>query len=182
MRIRTSMLVATFTTVISTACMVLVSANEDAASPFSITVRHVDDSIKVQSEDERTIFSIRSPRGIGQAEIRRETDSWPQHVVLRLHLKGLEGFRISNGAVTLHASVSSHGANPTIRSWKDNDETVTLDSESPYWMNLKLLDQNGEPTRDIPQGKGVIEIQLPTAILDGKPEKLTIHWIDFYRG
>ena len=49
---------------------------------------------------------MKSPFGISQAVIEREGEKWPDAVALRLHLKGLESFRASNGKVTLDAAVA----------------------------------------------------------------------------
>jgi hypothetical protein len=47
--------------------------------------------------------------------------------MLRLHLKGLENFKVTNGKVTLEAAVSSQDGK--VRLWKDGKEDSPLDSE-----------------------------------------------------
>src|SRR5262249_9002983 len=79
----------------------------DAVMPkFKITTRRKEDSVEVRAEKDRTVFSVKSPFGVSQAVIERQEVTWPKAVVLRLHLKGLESFRTSNGKVTLDAAVS----------------------------------------------------------------------------
>ncbi len=181
MRLHQTISVATVLLVTHLVYEPVLTAADNQSHTFSITVHHPEDTVKVDAEEKRTCFSIRSPRGIGQAVIQREADSWPEKIAIHLHLKGLEGFRISDGATTLHASVSSSGV-PLIRTWKGNEEDKPLDSKSPYWLNIKLVDQDGNPATEIPLKKGVIELQVPAALISNAPEKLTVHWIDFYRG
>ena len=64
-----------------------------------------DDAVEVKAEKDKTLFIIKSPSGISQADIERKGEMWPDAVLLRLHLKGLESFRASNGKVTLDAAV-----------------------------------------------------------------------------
>src|SRR5687767_11655254 len=70
---------------------------------FKITTKRVDDAVEVRAEKEKTLFLVTSPFGISQAVIERQGADWPKVVALRLHLKGLESFRASNGKVTLEA-------------------------------------------------------------------------------
>src|SRR5262249_38600854 len=79
------------------------------AGKFQITTKRADDTVGVRVEKGRTVFSVKSPFGISQAVIERQEDTWPKAVVLRLHLKGLERFRASNGKATLNAVASIQG-------------------------------------------------------------------------
>ena len=58
--------------------------------------------MEVQTDKEKTVFIVKSPFGISQAVIERTDENWPDAVVLRLHLQGLESFKASNGKVTLN--------------------------------------------------------------------------------
>jgi hypothetical protein len=72
---------------------------------FKVTTKRADAAVEVRAGKDRTVFSVKSPLGISQAVIERQEDAWPKAVVLRLHLKGLESFRASNGKITLNAAV-----------------------------------------------------------------------------
>src|SRR6476620_6179331 len=85
---------------------------------YKITTRRKSDTVTVQATKERTVFVVKSPSGISHAGIERLDEGWPKSVVLRLHLKGLEGFQITNGKVTLEAAVSSQEKPPKVRVWK----------------------------------------------------------------
>ncbi len=56
-------------------------------------------------------------------------------VILRLHLKGLENFKVTNGKITLEAAVSGQDS----RQWMEGKEDSPLDSKSPYWMEIRAV-------------------------------------------
>jgi hypothetical protein len=141
------------------------AAAEDGDAPkFKITTKKGDDSVTVVTEKERTVFVVKSPSGISQATIERTEEKWPETIVLRLHLKGLENFKAGNGKVTLHAAVSQG----KVRQWKDGKEKEPLEGESPFWMPFKAQDTS-------------YELMLPRAFLADNPKSITLNWIDFYR-
>ena len=94
----------------------------EAPTKFKVTTKRADDAVEVRVEKERTVFLVKSPFGISRAVIERQGEKWPGAVVLRLHLKGLENFRASNGKVTLEAAVSIRDGKPKVRLWKDGKE------------------------------------------------------------
>ena len=155
-----------------------VSADDDKP-PFTITTKRDNDKVEVKVEKDKTVFVVRSPFGISQAVIERTGDKWPEAVTLRLHLKGLESFRATNGKVTLDAAVSSNNAK--VRLWKDGKEETPLDPKSPYWMEIHMVGGDGKPDKAIPLKDGHFEMALPRAFFEGNPKAITVNWIDFYR-
>lgn len=165
---------------IAVSLVVLVAAlNCIADEPFKITTKRSDDRVEVKSNDDKTLFVIRSPFGISNATVERTTEQWPDKVVIHLRLKGLESFKLSTDKLKLEASVSSHDG--SVRLWKDAKEDSPLDSKSPYWMEIKTLDSDGEPTKAIPLKDGYFEMELPKKFVEGNPESIKVEWIDFYR-
>lgn len=148
-------------------------------SPFKITTKRNDDKIVATVESDKAVISVRSPVGISLAVIERISEQWPDTVILRLHLKGLEGLKISKGKITLEAAVSTQDG--TVRLWEDGKEDSTFDSGSPYWTEIRLISKDGKPTNGVPSDDGYFEMQLPGALLEGNPKSITINWIDFYR-
>ena len=158
-----------------------VTAGDDKPPTFKITTKRDTDKVDVKFEKDQTVFSIHSPFGISQAVIERKEEKWPEGVVLRLHLKGLESFRISNGKVTLDAAVSSSDDRQRVRLWKDGKEDSPLDSKSPHWIAIRMVGSDGKPAKDVPLKDGFFEMQLPKAFFEDNPKAITLNWIDFYR-
>lgn len=165
---------------IAVSLVVLVAAlNCIADEPFKITTKRSDDRVEVKSNDDKTLFVIRSPFGISNATIERTAEKWPDKVMIQLRLNGLERFKVSTDKLKLEASVSSHDG--SIRLWKEGEEDSPLHSTSPYWMEIKILDSDGEPTKAIPLKDGYFEMELPKKFVEGNPKWLKVEWIDFYR-
>lgn len=146
---------------------------------FKITTNRSDDRVEVKSKDDKTLFIIRSTFGISNATIERTTDQWPDKNVIQLRLKGLEKFKLTTDKLKLEASISSQDG--SVRLWKDGKEDSPLDSKSPYWMEIKILGSDGEPTKAIPLKDGSFEMQLPKKFFDDNPKSINVEWIDFYR-
>jgi hypothetical protein len=147
--------------------------------PFRITTKRDDDKVTVEVENGKAIFSVQSPFGIGKAIIERNGNNWPNTVMLRLHLKGLEKFKFTNGKTTLEASVSSQDGE--VRLWKDGKEDSPLDSKHRYWMEIRIVGKDGTPMKAIPLKNGCFEMQLLKALFEDNPKSITLKWIDFYR-
>jgi hypothetical protein len=157
------------------------AADDEQHTRFKVTTKRKDDRVEVKAEKDRTVFAVKSPFGISQAVIERQEDTWPQAVVLRLHLKGLESFRASNGKATLDAAVAIQEGMVKLRLWKDGKEDAPLDEKSPLWMDIRIVGGDGKPARELPLKDGYFEVALPTALFEGNPKAITLTWIDFYR-
>ena len=157
------------------------NASERQPARFKITTRRADDAVAVRAEKDRTEVAVKSPFGISRAVLERLGDTWPESLVLRLHLKGLEGFRASNGHVTLDAAASISQGRTRVRLWKDGKEDAPLDEDSPFWMNIHIIGGDGRPTQELPLKDGYFEMTLPRVFFEGNPKSITLNWIDFYR-
>jgi len=174
--------VATAIVILITAAITsAIPAGDDKQPPYKITSKRDDDRVDVKAEKGKATFSIHSPFGISHAAIERVGDKWPDDVVLRLNLKGLENFKVSNGKVTLEGSVSLQVEKPVVRLWKDGKEDSPLDAKSPYWIGVRILGGDGKPAKEIPLKDGYFELALPKAFFEGNPNSITVNWIDFYR-
>jgi hypothetical protein len=159
----------------------VVSAEGGPLSKFKITTRKPDDTVEVREEKGRTFFVVKSPFGISQAVIERQEQTWPKVVVLRLHLKGLENFKVAGGKLSLSAAVAVREGKAEVRLWKDDKEDAPLDEKSPCWMDVRVLDKDGKPAREVPLKGGYFEITLPAVLFNDNPKSITLSWIDFYR-
>lgn len=158
----------------------LMSAATGGDTPkFKITTKRDNDRVEVKVEKDKTIFSVHSPFGISHAAIERTGEKWPDAVVLRLHLKGLENFRVTTDKVKIEAAVSSQDGK--VRLWKDGKEDAPLDAKSPHWMAVRMIGGDGKTVNVIPLKDGHFEMMLPKAFMEGNPKSITVNWIDFYR-
>lgn len=155
------------------------TAKADENPPFKIATKRENDRVEVKTEKDKVVFSVHSPFGISKAVIERAGEKWPNAVVLRLYLKGLEDFSVSNNTVKLEASVSSQDGK--VRLWKDDKEDTPLDAQSPYWTEIQMVGSDCKPAKTIPLKDGYFEMQLPKAFFEGNPKSITLNWIDFYR-
>jgi hypothetical protein len=153
----------------------------DQPPRFKVTTKRQDDRVEVKAEEDKALFAVTSPFGISQAVIERQEDTWPQAVVLRLHLKGLSSFRASNGKVTVDAAVSIDEGKAKVRLWQGGKEDAPLDEKSPLWMDVRIVGGDGKPARELPLKGGYFEVALPKALFEGNPKSVTLTWIDFYR-
>ncbi len=75
------------------------------SGPIKVTTRRTDDRVEVTLADGRALVTVHSPRGIGGATLQRPGKAWPEKIAVRLYLRGLESFGVSNGKLKLAASV-----------------------------------------------------------------------------
>lgn len=157
------------------------TATADDTSPFKITTKRDSDKVDVKDEKGNVTISIHSPFGISHAEIVREEQKWPDAVVLMLHLKGLENFKVTNGKVKFEGSASLQDGKSVVQLWKDGKEDMPIDAESPYWMEVRILDGDGKQAKVMPLKNGYFEMTLPKAFFEGNRKAITVNWIDFHR-
>ena len=146
---------------IALAALLLVPRAE--ALPPGFTIEPKGDH-EVRVEGNTAVVDIRSKRGIGRTTLAVKDGDWPAKVILRLHLKGLEGFELSAGDKKLKTFVSSQKNAPP----------------APGQLKVKLVPEKGAEAK-VPL-KGYFEIEVPADLLKAKPENLKLHWVDFYRG
>lgn len=158
------------------------TAAADDPPPFKVTTKRADDRVDVKSEKDKATISVHSPFGISHAVIERAGETWPDAVALQLHLKGLENFKVTDGKVKLEGSVSLQDGKPVVRLWRDGKEDAPLDSKNPYWMEVRIVGDDGRPAKEIPLKGDYFEMPLPRALFEGNPKAVTVSWIDFYRG
>lgn len=157
---------------------VVVAADE---SRFAITTKRPDDRVEVKVEKGTATFSIQSPFGISRAIIQRKNEPWPDRMLLRLHLKGMEHILLMNDRIKIEGSIGIQDGKPLVRLWKDGKEDSPLTSKSPFWIDVRILGRDGNPATELPLKDGYFELQLPAAIFEGNPLSITVEWIDFYR-
>ncbi len=93
-------------------------------------------------------------------------------MVLQLHLRGLENFKITSEQVTLEGSVSIQDGKTVVRLWKDGKENSPLNAKSSLWMDIRMVRSDGKPTTTIPLKDGYFEMRLPRAFFQGNPKSM----------
>jgi hypothetical protein len=157
--------------VILVACQPIVPSSREMVNGDESLVAVIDElsglAVNVQSE-----------RGIGSASV---TLPHPQPILLRLHLNGLEELRFAYGEVEMLASVSSSDASlrESVRLGDGDEEAIEPDS--PYWMDVRILDAAGAPTTTIPLQGGIFEVTAPADFLTSGQSEFSILWVDFFR-
>ena len=119
--------------------------------------------IKATNAKSSVVFDVTDKFGIGGGSIRLVAGQWPETVLIRLHLAGLEGLSVSIG----------------------NNKLLRRD------LNVRMLDAKGNPLtgryllkstgpNSSKRTVGYFEAQLPRAkLLDA--DQFDLSWVDFYR-
>ncbi len=145
-------------------------------------VRRKGSKIRFLTEAEQTIVDITSEFGIDEAKITRQSEQWPQSVVVRLHLQGLESFKAHSRSGAFEWSVASSGKQPSgpvvmqTLSYTASG-TEQPDEKSDSFRGLRIVSEKNQ----IPLTSGYFEVPLPRKLFQGNPEEITLRWIDFYR-
>ncbi len=152
---------------------------EDKPEFKSVTKRDTD-RVVVKTEKDRTVFDITSPFGISDATIERTGGAWPDTVVVRLHLSGLENFT----ARSEKASASGHVQNPSEYEMDltvDGKKVDPKDPKSAHFMHFKAVGKDGKTPEKLPVQDGYFEMWLPKSFFQGNPKTITLAWVDWYR-
>ncbi len=145
---------------------------------YAITTKQIGDRIEVHTVDHGVAFHVHSAKGIGSAKITKQSRQWPEQVILRWQLNGLESFQLATNSMKLSGSVTS--GTYQVRLWRDSNEQDLLKKDDPAWIEIKRIDQKEQLAGQV-QPTGYFEMLLPKALFVGNPDSLTFSWIDFYR-
>ena len=112
--------------------------------------------IRATLAGETVIFDVSDKFGIGSGTVRLVEGVWPEKVLVRYHLRGLEGVSVTVG------------------------EELLPESE----LGVRMLNKKGELIKGkyLLKKQGYYESQIPSARLSGGATEVKLHWVDFYRG
>jgi len=134
--------------------------------------------ISLASEKDASVIDIQSEFGIGKARIERNVDNWPPAVTVRLHLRGLESFKVGQGDVTVEWFASMDGKRITsYSSLRQGNKESSLDKQSPYFTKV-AVEWKEQP---LPREVAYFEVRLPAKLFAGNPKEITLRWVDFFR-
>lgn len=130
------------------------------------------------SRDDATVVEVKSRFGIDTATLRRTSKQWPHAILVRLHLRGLESFKVRGGENFVEWSVSSTGDHAVRVALLDEDgDGIGIGKDDPYYTELRIVgDEKSIPLKD-----GYFEVPLPTRLIKDNPPEIKLSWIDFYR-
>ena len=147
---------------------------------FNVTPKNQDDQINIQQENGTTIVDIHSPTGIGSANFELESGTMPEELVLRLHLTGLEEFRLVSDQTTIAASGSSGDMfNVTDQSVIAAGNEYVITPIDPLWTKVEVI--SGQAEKAVPLKEGYFEITIPKEFIRRAGSSFEIQWIDFFR-
>jgi hypothetical protein len=135
--------------------------------------------LSLQNGDGTALFDIESPTGIGSATFELESGSMPETIVFRLHLKGLEEFRLRSAQTDIGASVSSSNKPVISQRIISSDSETTLLPGQPFWMSIDIVSDQQE--QSIPLEQGYFDITAPREFIQNAGKTFQVEWIDFYR-
>ena len=138
-----------------------------------------DESTKISivAQDQTTTVNITCPVGIDLTRLERVGQRWPNAIIIHLHLKGLESFEATSGAVTLLVSIPSTGELVPRVSLRQKGAEAALGKNSPYWTDVRMV---GGPAK-IPLADGYFKVPLPSKLWESNPPSIQLRWVDFYR-
>lgn len=145
--------------------------------PLGATCARAGDRSEVTGDIHRTVVTLSSLRGIGEATLLRSGERWPETVILRLKLTGLEMLALDNGSQTLNVSVRSHG---------DHARSVDLVTAEgpPRALDptlVRMFNPGGQATARLPEPGGWFELEVPRPLLAPASKTISVRWVDFYR-
>ncbi|MEZ4515713.1 MAG: hypothetical protein R3C44_02365 [Chloroflexota bacterium] len=151
---------------------------------IQITLDKQDDEATVHVEDNTAVIDVQSASGIGGLHAQLTDGDWPEEVLLRLHLRGLERLEIGYDQVLVATGVSSTSDPaplPAVYNIADTGEAVTIpDAGKDYYPTIHVVPEAGSQPA-IPLQNGYFEISLPPNFFTMELNAFTVQWIDFFR-
>ena len=154
--------------------------NGDLSMAFRVATGRPESLIRFfanePQEPNTVICEVTSAHGIDRATIHRLRPEWPQSIVLRLRLKGLESLKVTAKKTTIVWTVSSSSDQRTQTVQNANGQELSIAENSPLFAKVKLVGEQRRPLQN-----GYFEIKLPKQLFADNPDYIRCEWIDFYR-
>jgi hypothetical protein len=147
---------------------------------FTITTSNQEDAVSITSEEGISLIDINSPSGVGSAHFELVSGILPEKIITRLHLKGLEEFRLSYNETVISASISSGSAfNISSQNILLSNIEYPIQAGHPLWLEIKVV--SDQTIKKIPLEEGYFEITFPKESNKKIGSSFEIQWVDFYR-
>lgn len=157
-------------------------ANAQSGDEPVLTVtaqKNQDDQINIHYDNGISTIDIDSPRGIGSAQLKLESGSMPESMILRLHLEGLEEIRFVSDLSTIAAFASSGEMFNVDQKAIVSGNEYFLTPMDPLWMKIEII--SSQTDKRILLEDGYFEITVPKEFIQSAGNSFEIQWIDFYR-
>jgi hypothetical protein len=138
------------------------------------------DQVDVQVVDGTATLDITSQTGIGAAAVQVVSGPYPTSIVFQLHLRGLEQFTLTYGAVIIDVAVASDGSDQARQTLIRDGVEQPLTPDSPYWMPVEVMTTPAGASKEGLSEK-TYRLSAPPDLLTTQPPAFTINWIDFFR-
>lgn len=152
---------------------------------FIVSTDRPDNQVDLTVAGDTAYFTIESESGIGEATVQWVAGLPLERIILRFHLRGLEGLRLVYGDTAVHLSLSSVDGGQVIQTvapaHAQDVEDRPITPESDDWLPTKIVPISGEEQPSLPLENGYIEVQLPLRFLIERHTGFSVRWIDFYR-
>jgi hypothetical protein len=142
--------------------------DEGAPPVFRAQAEGGGNRLAVQHDGTTTVFDVYSESGIGRANVQLESGTPPASILIRLHLTGLEQFRLVFNGTTLNVSVSSTGH--TAQALHQDGMERPLAATSPLRLGVERR-----------AADGYFELTLPSDFIERGAHSFAFEWIDFFR-
>ena len=162
------------------ACTVKPDRSNWVKPDLKITASNQNDVISITSEEGISIIDINSPNGIGSAHFELVSGKLPEKIIARLHLKGLEEFRLSYDETMIIASISSSlEFNVSSQNILLSDGEYPILPGHPLWLKIEVI--SDQPIKKVPLEEGYFEITFPKESNKNIESFFELQWVDFYR-
>lgn len=134
-------------------------------------------SVTARIEKDQTVFVVMSERGIGWADIKLKSGTWPDRITFRFGYSAEKGFRSLEGFNLTTDQIVVKGSD------KDSGKMLFtfLDANGkPDVTELRSENAAGKLDVRIEHRDGGLEVILPARMLR-KSSKLWFGWVDAYR-
>ncbi len=156
------------------------TARAGTSTVIETTLGRADDRIDVQVVDGTATLDIASQTGIGAAAVQVLAGPYPTAFVFQLHLKGLEQFTLTYGAVKIDVAVANDGSDQARQTLIKDGVEQPLTPESPYWMPVTVTrEAGGSDTGGL--SEKTYRLDAPPDFFTVQPPAFSITWIDFFR-
>jgi hypothetical protein len=159
----------------------------EAKPTIEISLKNADDNflIKTVTDDSNcsTVqVELRSPRGIGAATLRRLEKNWPDALVIRWKIQGLESIRMTIERDRYEGFVENQNLQTHWSKRTDNGDAIALKPTDDAWCDISIIGSvEGHPPKIPLQKDEWFELKVPKQWLENQPETIRFEWVDFHR-